>query len=282
MNGLINLYKPSGISSAAAVGKVRRILGEKKVGHMGTLDPMAEGVLVLGVGKSTKLFDYLAGKRKSYIAKFKFGYETDTLDRLGNSVATTTDIPSVDAVLNAALSLVGKQSQIPPVFSAKHIDGQRAYKLARSGASVQPKPADVEIYGVELLFQPRMDEFVFSIDCSAGTYIRSICRDVAHLTGSLATLEYLQRTSSGCFKVGDSVSLDNLDVIKGAAVIPPQKAIDLPRFDVQSELKTDLDNGKRIECDLGEKALIYCDGIFYGIGCAERGVLKITTFLKDG
>ena len=281
MNGLINLYKPSGISSAAAVGKVRRILGEKKVGHMGTLDPMAEGVLVLGVGKSTRLFDYLAGKRKSYIAKFKFGYETDTLDKLGTTVSKTDDIPSVDTVLNAALSLVGKQRQIPPVFSAKHVDGQRAYKLARSGAEVSVKPVDIEIFGVELLFQPRMDEFVFSIDCSAGTYIRSICRDVAHLTGSLATLEYLQRTSSGNFKVSDSVSLENLDLLKGGAVIAPQNIIDIPRYDVPDRFKSDLDNGKKIECDVKEKSLIFCGGVFYGIGNSVGGALKITTYLKD-
>lgn len=281
MNGLINLYKPSGISSAAAVGKVRHILGEKKIGHMGTLDPMAEGVLVLGVGKSARLFDYLAGKRKSYIAKFTFGYETDTLDKLGAVVSKTDDIPSVDAVLNAMLSLIGKQSQIPPVYSAKHIDGQRAYKLARSGATVEPKAVDIEIFGAELICQPRMNEFVFSVDCSAGTYIRSICRDVARLCGSLATLEYLQRTSSGVFKVSDSVSFENLDVIKGGAVIPPYKVIDLPRFDVSSEKKSDLDNGRRIECALTGDVLVYCDNVFYGIGREECGALKIITYLKD-
>lgn len=280
MNGLINLYKPSGISSAAAVGKVRRILGEKKVGHMGTLDPMAEGVLVLGVGKSARLFDYLAGKRKSYIAKFKFGYETDTLDKLGTTTATTDDIPSVDAVLNATLSLVGKQSQIPPVYSAKHIDGQRAYKLARSGVSVDVKPADIEIFGAELVCQPRMDEFVFSIDCSAGTYIRSICRDVARLCGSLATLEYLQRTSSGNFKVTDSLTFENLEILKEKAIVPPSAAVDLPKYEVAAELRSDLDNGRAIRCGIEGNALVYCGGELYGIGCSENGVLKVKTYLK--
>ncbi len=280
MNGLINLYKPSGLSSAAAVGKVRRILGEKKVGHMGTLDPMAEGVLVLGVGKSARLFDYLAGKRKSYIAKFKFGYETDTLDKLGTTVAETEDIPSVDAVHGAMLSLVGKIKQVPPAYSAKHIDGKRAYKLARSGETVELKPVDIEIFGAELICQPRMDEFVFSIDCSAGTYIRSICRDVAHMCGSLATLEYLQRTASGEFKVSDSVSLDSLEIVKDGALISPDKAIFLPRCDVDATKKSDLDNGRKVESDFEGNALVYCDGEFYGIGKSEGGVLKIITYLK--
>ena len=133
MNGLINLYKPTGMSSAQAVGAAKRILGEKTVGHMGTLDPMAQGVLVLGVGKSARLFDYLLDKRKSYVAKFTFGYETDTLDALGTVVAETNDIPSIDAVQGAMRSLVGSYEQIPPVYCAKHVDGKRALQIARGG-----------------------------------------------------------------------------------------------------------------------------------------------------
>ena len=171
MNGLINLYKPTLMSSAQAVGKVKRVfsaLGEKTVGHMGTLDPMAEGVLVIGVGKAARLFDYLAGHRKQYVAKFTFGYETDTLDKLGTTTRTTNDIPSVDAVEHAMQSLVGKIEQIPPAYSAKHVDGKRAYDLARRGESVELKPVNVEIYGAELVCQPRMNEIVVKIDCSSG------------------------------------------------------------------------------------------------------------------
>ena len=133
------------MSSAQAVGRVKRILDEKTVGHMGTLDPMAEGVLVLGVGKSARLFDYISGRKKTYIAKFKFGEETDTLDALGKVTDTTADIPSVDAVLHAMQSLVGEIEQIPPAYSAKHVDGKSAYALARDGKKVELKPFHVTI-----------------------------------------------------------------------------------------------------------------------------------------
>lgn len=281
MNGLINLYKPSLMSSAKAVAKVKHILGEKRVGHMGTLDPMAQGVLVIGVGKSTRLFDYLSGERKSYVCKFKFGIETDTLDALGETVNTTRDIPSVDAVYAAMQSLIGVQEQVPPVYSAKHVDGKRAYALARSGETVELKSSKIEIFGTELVCQPAMDEFVFTVDCSAGTYIRSICRDVAKMCGSLATLTYLQRTRSGRFNVNDAVTLENLDIVKGGAVIPPEKILDLPRYDVPAKDKQDLDFGRPILCENDGDFAVFCEDVLYGIGRAEKGVLKIKTYLKD-
>ena len=281
MNGLINLYKPSGMSSALAVSRVKRILGEKTVGHMGTLDPMAEGVLIIGVGKSARLFDYISGRKKSYIAKFKFGYETDTLDGLGTITQTTSDIPSVDAVLHAMCSLVGEVEQVPPAYSAKHVGGKRAYALARDGQNVDLKPVRITIYDTELICQPRMDEMVFSITCSSGTYIRSICRDVAKMCGSLATLTYLQRTKSGCFDVKDCVKLEELERIKEQAIIPPQNALDMPVYEIGSELYDDMIHGRKIKCDKIADSLIYCNGEFFGIGRSVDGVLKIKTYLRD-
>lgn len=281
MNGLINLNKPPMISSAQAVSKVKRILGEKTVGHMGTLDPMAEGVLVIGVGKSARLFDYLSGGKKTYIAVFKFGEETDTLDRLGTVINTTNDIPSVDAVLNAMKSLVGEIDQIPPAYSAKHVNGKRAYDLARSGESVDLAPTHVHIYGTELICQPRMNEMVFEISCSSGTYIRSICRDVAKMCGSLATLNYLQRTASGVFNIENSVTLEALEVRKHTAIIPPQDVIDLPRYDVPAEYFEDLRHGRKIQADIVGNVKVYGNGIFFGIGCSKQNILKIKTYLRD-
>lgn len=281
MTGLIDLYKPSGMSSAQAVARVRKILGEKTVGHMGTLDPMAEGVLVIGVGKATRLFDYLVQKKKSYTAKFTFGYETDTLDAFGSTVATTNDIPSDTAVLAAMQSMVGKIEQIPPVYSAKHVDGERAYKLARRGAEAELKPVSVEIYGVELVCQPRPNELVFNIECSAGTYIRSLCRDAARLCGSLATLTYLQRTSSGRFKVQDSITLENLQVVKGSALMPVEDALDLPKMQIAESMYDDLSCGRRVECEFDGDAFIYCRGELFGIGSSVGGILNLKTYLKE-
>lgn len=248
---------------------------------MGTLDPMAEGVLVLGVGKSARLFDYLSGHGKRYVAKLTFGSETDTLDALGTVTATTNDIPSVDAALHAMQSLVGKIKQIPPEYSAKHVNGTRAYKMARAGEKVTLPAVDVEIFGAELICQPKMNEMVFSVDCSAGTYIRSICRDVGRLCGSLATLTYLQRTRTGMFDVKDSISLDALEIVKGNALMPPDAALDMPRLDVEEALYDDLRHGRHIDfVGLGEYK-VYCRGEFFGIGHADRGALKLKTYLRD-
>lgn len=284
MNGLINLFKPSGMSSAQAVSRVKRTLGEKTVGHMGTLDPMADGVLVIGVGKSARLFDYICGRKKTYIAKFKFGYATDTLDATGKTVAETQDIPSVDAVLNAVRSLVGETMQIPPQYSAKHVNGRRAYDIARAGSESELRPVPITIYDATLICQPKMDETVFSITCSAGTYIRALCRDVAKMCGSLATLTYLRRTRSGCFDIADSVSLEELEQKRSDAVVPPQSVLDMPRYDVPDEYYDDLLHGRKIpfvSANDGESRLIYGKDEFFGIGKSIDGVLKLTTYLRD-
>lgn len=281
MNGLIDLYKPSGMSSAAAVARVKRILGQKRVGHMGTLDPMAEGVLVVGVGKSTRLFDLLCGREKTYVAKFTFGYQTDTLDALGNVERTTNDIPSVDAVLNSMTSLVGESEQMPPSYSAKHVDGKRAYAVARGGGEPILKPVRIKISDVQLIGQPRMNETVFEITCSAGTYIRAICRDVAVMCGSLATLTYLKRTRSGCFTADNAVTLEMLE--RGDfALVPPESVLsDLPVLTLPSERLQDVLLGRKIACDMRGEFTVYCDGIFFGVGRCVDGVLKIKTYLKD-
>lgn len=282
MNGLINLFKPSGLSSARAVSRVKRILDEKTVGHMGTLDPMAEGVLVIGVGKSARLFDYVTQSGKTYISKFEFGYATDTLDALGTVTERTDDIPSSDAVLHAMQSLVGEIEQIPPAYSAKHVDGKRAYALARSGQAVELKPSRVTIHGVNLVCQPSPNEMVFEIDCSSGTYIRSICRDVAKMCGSLATITFLRRTRSGIFDVSDSVSLDELEAKKSSALVTPEAALTaLPRYDVGAEFFDDMLHGRKLPCEFDGNARVYCNGVFFGVGRSVEGTLKIKTFLKD-
>lgn len=281
MIGLVNLYKPKGMSSAQAVSRVRRILGEKAVGHMGTLDPMAEGVLVIGVGKATRLFDYLVQKRKAYIAKFKFGYETDTLDAFGEIVQTTNDIPSDTAVLSAVRGMIGKFEQLPPIYSAKHVDGRRAYKMARNGDRVALQPVPVEIYDAELICQPQPDELVFSIDCSAGTYIRSICRDAARACGSLATLTYLQRIVSGKFNVNDSVTFEQLEAGKEKVLIPVDKSLDISKIEIPDENYDDLNYGRKIKCSFDDDAFIYCRDQLFGIGNSNNGVLNLKTYLRE-
>ena len=151
MNGFINYYKPSGISSAYAINRIKKLFKGDKIGPMGTLDPLAEGVLPIAIGKSTRLFDYLLDKEKIYIAEFTFGYETDTLDRGGKVIKEGGLVPTVDEVLKVIPTLVGKVDQLPPLYSAKNVGGERSYDLARRGIEVELKPKTVEIDAIEYL-----------------------------------------------------------------------------------------------------------------------------------
>ena len=209
MNGFINLFKPAGMSSAYLLNGLKRLLKGETIGHMGTLDPLASGVLPVAVGKSTRLFDYLLDKKKEYIATVAFGYETDTLDLEGKISVKSDKIPDETEVKAAAKSLTGEIMQIPPAFSAKCVNGKRSYKLARQGIAVELPPKKVAVYSIEVLNKSG-SEYNIKIVCGGGTYIRAIARDLGRLCGSAATMTALSRTASGVFRVENSVTLDEL------------------------------------------------------------------------
>lgn len=211
MNGFFNINKPAGMTSAQVVNIVKRILGKRlKVGHMGTLDPMATGVLPIAVGRATRLFNFLLNKRKTYIATFEFGYLTDTLDKTGNVLKCGCDIPSFEKIDSSLCSFIGELEQIPPIYSAKSINGVRAYKIARSGRKVELKSSKITVYEFKILKQIDETKYQFEIECSAGTYIRSLCRDLAQNLGTCATMIDLVRTKSGNFEIQDSISPDKI------------------------------------------------------------------------
>lgn len=212
MNGIFILNKPKNISSNTACRKVGKILGEKKVGHLGTLDPMAEGVLPVSLGKCTKLFDYYLNKNKEYIADFAFGYETDTLDSEGKVLFDNGSIPSKEEILEKVSLMIGVQEQLPPRYSAKKIDGKRAYDLARADIQFELKPKEITIFNFELIGQLSQNVFRFKISCSSGTYIRSIARDLAKYLGTFATMTNLIRTKCGEFLLENSHALDDVDI----------------------------------------------------------------------
>ena len=164
MGGVLNIYKPPGLSSAAVVGKVKHILGTRAVGHMGTLDPMGEGVLLMGVGKGTRLFDWFLGKSKTYEATFRFGIMTDTIDSTGTVTGNTDVVPTAGGIADVLPSLTGDVMQMPPAYSAKSVGGVRAYKLARAGRAVELKPAAVHIDTIELLGKTGENEYQFRIE----------------------------------------------------------------------------------------------------------------------
>lgn len=271
----------SGMSSSEAVECVRRCLNEKQVGHMGTLDPMADGVLIIGVGKCSRLFDYYLKKDKLYRGEITFGYSTDSFDGWGRITAKTDCIPTKAQVECAAQSLVGKQMQVPPLFSAKHVDGVRSYELARKGESATLAPVAIEIYSIDLVTFEDCS-YTFDIRCSSSTYIRSIARDIAERTNSLATLTRLTRLKAGDCDIENSVTLSQLKRLKESALMPPEVALKgLERLDLADEYYESLDKGKKIAyvCD-AQKAL-YCKGELFGIAVSVDGILKIKPFLKE-
>lgn len=209
MIGFLNVYKPKGITSNAVLSKIKKQFGVKKLGHMGTLDPMAEGVLPIACGNATKMFDYFLNKQKTYIATFEFGYETDTLDAFGETIKTSNVIPNFEDVKKTISSFVGKINQIPPKYSAKNVNGKRAYDLARQNVDFDLTAKEVEIFDYELL-NYNQNSFEFKIVCSSGTYIRSLCRDLAYKLNTFATMTRLIRSESGKFNLQNAVQLEDL------------------------------------------------------------------------
>ena len=250
MNGFVNLIKPSGLTASDMVVKVRKALNTKKVGHLGTLDPLATGVLPIAVGRGTKLFNLLLVKEKTYRAFFTFGLETDTLDSDGVVIQTCKKIPNVDEIKLACAKMVGKQDQLPPIYSAKSINGTRAYVLARKGEAVQLKTKEIEIFSFEYIRQFNENTFEFEIACSSGTYIRSIARDLAKMLDTCAYMSALIRTKSGLFDIVDAITIDELFEKREQALQPLDIAIkDLPRFDFDSKYYRQLSNGVKLPFD---------------------------------
>ena len=181
--GFINVNKPSGVTSSYVVNKIKRLTG-MPCGHMGTLDPLASGVLPVAIGNAARLFDYMLKKKKQYIATFRFGVTSDTLDSTGELFFSNPYIPSEEELKEATHALIGEVMQLPPKYSAKCVNGKRGYQLAREGKEFELQPKKVLIEKIELLERISENEFRFLIDCGGGTYIRSIARDLAATCGA--------------------------------------------------------------------------------------------------
>jgi tRNA pseudouridine55 synthase len=212
MDGFLNLNKPLGLTSHDCVMKVKRSLKTKKVGHAGTLDPAASGVLPIAVGRATRLLQYLS-PGKAYLATVRFGITTDS-DDLEGKILTQTPVPQLTqaAVLQALPQFQGRIQQVPPSYSAIQMDGKRLYDLARSGQAVTAPTREVEIHQIEVVAwrDGAYPEIDLAIDCGAGTYIRSIARDLGVAVGTGATLSSLCRTVSSSFQLADSLTLETL------------------------------------------------------------------------
>jgi tRNA pseudouridine55 synthase len=206
--GLLLVDKPAGITSHDVVLTVRRVYGERSIGHLGTLDPFATGLLILLIGRSTRLANFIVNEPKVYEAKIQFGSETDTDDSTG-TVTRESALPAADAIDRAITCLTGEIDQVPPDYSAKSVDGTRAYAAARKGTALELAPVKVSVY--DWTIRSRTDATIdVTITCGTGTYIRALARDLGRFTNSAAHLSCLRRVKSGAFDIRDAVTLERL------------------------------------------------------------------------
>jgi tRNA pseudouridine55 synthase len=242
MHGVLVIDKPAGMSSAAAVERVRRELGIDRAGHGGTLDPIATGVLPICVGSGTKLAQFLLADDKAYEAEGLLGIETDTLDRTGRVVGARPVAVTRDALDRVLAAHLGEQAQIPPMYSAIKQGGVRLYHRARAGEEVERAPRQIRIDRLELLaFDP--PRFRIAIACSKGTYVRSLVADIGAALATGAHLAELRRTRSGAFTIDQAITLDRL---AEAALVPPALATGLPSVTVPRALIAQVQGGVQL------------------------------------
>lgn len=300
MRGFVNVNKPTGISSSFVVQKVKKALcsasGQKvKVGHFGTLDPLASGVLPIAVGTATRLFDYAQAKVKVYQATFLFGVETDTFDSEGAVTKTDDKIILKSDVQTAIKVFIGKIKQIPPMYSAKSVNGKRAYQLAREGKEVDLAPKEVEILDFKLLeddngsvmlksgeYALKPNEFAFEIACSSGTYIRALARDLASTLGTVGYMSSLLRVKSGSFELADAVTIEEFSLNPLAYLKPIEFVADtFKSYDLDEKLKDRALNGVKLHLDdmPNGEFVVKIAGEIVGIAENLYGTLKFKTRL---
>lgn len=256
VNALIAVNKPLELSSHDVVNRVRRAVGEKRVGHAGTLDPAASGVLVVGIGQATKLLGMLTLDHKAYVAQIEFGSATDTDDAEGEVVRTAPVPPELADPAFAAEALrglLGEQDQVPPAYSAISVNGKRAYALARDGQRVELAARHVTVHAADLVSVEAGEKCVWTcaFDVSKGTYVRSLARDLGERLGTCAHLCGLVRTKAGGVGLGDCVSLDELagggpSLVAGRC-LDPVALLGLPRRELALEELADVSCGRKID-----------------------------------
>jgi tRNA pseudouridine55 synthase len=251
MNGLLVLDKPAGVTSHDVVAIVRRATGEKSIGHLGTLDPMATGVLPLLVGKYTRLAQFFAQADKHYTGHIRFGFATDTFDSDGVAAADARPLTqSLQELRALSLRFHGEMDQLPPIFSAKKINGVAAHKLARAGAEVAVKPARITIHHFELTSLDR-DTTAFTMSVSAGGYVRSVAHELGQLAGCGAHLSSLRRTLAGAFTLQQAITIDqlkNASIPELEALLPHPRTLlpEMPSVTVDDQIAGRLRNGMQV------------------------------------
>lgn len=278
--GFLNIYKPVGMTSHDVVAALRRVTKIKQIGHTGTLDPFAEGVLPICVGKATRLIEYLQDD-KEYLATVQFGASTNTFDLDGEKTSVSGKKVTKSEVEEALKAFSGEISQLPPIFSAIKVKGKKLYEYARKGEEVEIHPRKVVIENIELkVFDKENQQAQILIKCSKGTYIRSIANDLGQNLGCGGYLVKLIRTQAGSFRVEDSFQLDTVEVEKN--FVNPLDVLDLPKIAVKDKDLTKIKNGMPIEFSPREDIkfgnfviLVYNNVEICAVGVADNDKIKL-------
>lgn len=278
MNGLLIINKPKSYTSHDIVNIVRKKLNINKVGHTGTLDPNATGVLPILIGTGTKVSKYLVEHEKTYVATLALGKRTDTGDSEGNIIEEDNSFGKFDEekIKSILKRFVGKQNQTPPIYSAIKVDGKKLYEYAREGKEVNIKPREIEIYNIDLKKYDN-EEITFEVECSKGTYIRTLCEDIAKGLGTIGYMKELQRTKVNKFDIKDAISLEDLDnenleerIISIEKIFKDNLKINLNDRKLELFL-----NGVQLTHDLNDGLYrIYNNSNFIGLGIVKGKLLK--------
>ena len=283
MNGFLNILKPPGMTSAAVVAVVKRLTGEKRVGHAGTLDPEAAGVLPIMIGRAARLFDYLVDKEKAYVAEAAFGFATDTQDATGVVIESGENYPDYAALQAAAMQLEGDIFQRPSMYSAIKQDGVAMYERARRGETVEVPLRQVHVESITLHGETPNHGVLMTVKCGRGTYIRSICDDLGKLTGCPAHMRFLLRSQSGVFTLDTAMTVEEATAYRDEGTLQQHLLpLDWPirhirRVDVPPYLQKQVVNGVRLPIEKvyhakdtaeGQVVRIYLNNEFWGM--AER------------
>ena len=280
MDGIVNLIKPAGMTSSDAVMVMRRLFATKKVGHTGTLDPDAAGVLPICIGKATRLFDYLVEHDKTYIGEITLGIRTDTQDAAGRILSAEDRVSiSRERVESIAARFIGLIEQIPSSYSAIKINGKKAYELARKGEAVPMRARSVRIDGIEVLDQTAENRFLLKVNCSRGTYIRTLVSDIGDKLGCGAYLSFLLRTKSGVFDLNNGFTIEELSrlaelgKLEDVLISPAEAMRGYPKILIRKEYEHRAQSGMGLrknwlEFEENREAsacTVFCGETFYGV-----------------
>ena len=264
--GVLPIYKPAGITSHDVVNKVRRLYGTKRVGHAGTLDPMATGVLVVLVGRAAKACEYISSDKKGYRAVMRLGITTDTEDTTGEVLTKSENIPTADRVAATCADFVGRIKQIPPMYSALKVNGQKLYDLARQGVVVEREAREIEVFSIESYPTDSTVDYILDVSCSGGTYIRTLCADIGAKLGCGGAMAALERTEACGITLSECHTLDEVEGMseseRDGLLLPTErlfeelKIVKLPAFFeklfrdgcpiYQRKIKTNINVGRRV------------------------------------